>query len=75
MKNKLTRIGDDLAVVLDEPLLNQVGLDENSEVEISINDDVVVITPVRDVPRAQKLHEAIEKMDKKYAGLFRRLAE
>lgn len=75
MKNKLTRIGDDLAVVLDEPLRKQVGLDENSEVEISINDDVVTVTPVRDMTRERKFREAIEKMDKKYAGLFRRLAE
>jgi antitoxin component of MazEF toxin-antitoxin module len=45
---KLTRIGDDVAVELDQPLLDALGLDENSEVEVSINGKVLIITPKRD---------------------------
>ena len=47
MITKLTRIGDEVGVVLDQPLLDSVGLDENSEVELWIDGDVLIIAPKR----------------------------
>ena len=75
MIKKLTRTGNSVALVLDKPLLEQMGVDENSEVEVSTNGDVVVITPVRDAARARKFRKSAEKITHKYAGLFRRLSE
>jgi antitoxin component of MazEF toxin-antitoxin module len=75
MIKKLTRTGNSVALVLDKPLLKQVGLDENSEVEVSTNGDVIVMTPVRDAARQRKLRKIIEELDEQYSGLFRRLAE
>jgi antitoxin component of MazEF toxin-antitoxin module len=49
MIRKLIRIGDDVAVVLDKPLLQQLGLDENSEVKSSINGQALVV--IRNAPR------------------------
>jgi antitoxin component of MazEF toxin-antitoxin module len=48
MIRKLIRIGDDVAVVLDKPLLEHLGLDENSEVELSISGQALVVIPKRD---------------------------
>lgn len=75
MKKKLTRTGNSVALVLDKRMLEQLGLDENSEVEVSTNGDVLVMTPVRARARRRKLNEIIEKIDEQYAGVFRRLAE
>jgi antitoxin MazE len=75
MKKKLSRSGNSVALVLDKPLLEQLGLDENSEVEISTNGDVLVMTPVRDISRRRKFHKILDEIDEKYAGVFRRLAE
>jgi antitoxin component of MazEF toxin-antitoxin module len=75
MKKKLTRTGNSVALVLDKPLLEQVGLDENSEVEISTNGDIVVLTPVRNTARARKFQKSAEKVTEQYAGLFRRLSK
>jgi antitoxin component of MazEF toxin-antitoxin module len=75
MKKKLTRTGNSVALVLDKPLLEQVGLDENSEVEISTNGDIVLITPVRQKARRRKLGGILDTMDEQYGGVFRRLAE
>jgi antitoxin component of MazEF toxin-antitoxin module len=75
MIKKLTRTGNSVALVLDKPLLQQVGLDENSEVEISTNGDVIVMTPVRDAARHRKFMQAMNEVNEKYAGLFRRLSE
>ena len=75
MFKKLTRTGNSLALVLDKPLLEQLGIDESTELEISTNGDVLVVTPVRARTRERKFRRAVEKINRKYAGLFRRLAK
>ena len=75
MIKKLTRTGNRVAVVLDKPLLEAVGLDEDSEVEISTNGQVIVLTPKRDSARERKFRKSVEKINRKYAGLFRRLSK
>jgi antitoxin MazE len=75
MRKKLTRTGNSVALVLDKPILEQLGVDENSEVEVSTNGDVVVITPIRDDARRRKLNAILEELDEEYGGVFRRLAE
>jgi antitoxin component of MazEF toxin-antitoxin module len=75
MVKRLTKTGNSLALVLDKPLLEQLGIDEDTPLELSTNGDVLVITPVRDRARQRKLKKALDEMDQKYAGVFRRLAE
>lgn len=75
MKKRLTRTGNSVAVVLEKPLLEAVGIEPDSEVEISTNGDVIVITPVRDARRQRKLKKILDELDEQYAGVFRRLAE
>jgi antitoxin MazE len=75
MIKKLTRTGNSVALVLDKPLLDQLGLDENAEVELSTNGQVLVVTPKRSAARERKFREAVTKINEKYAGLFRRLSE
>ena len=75
MKKKLTRTGNSLALVLDKPLLQQLVIDEETEVEISTNGDVLVMTPVRDRSRERRFRKAAEKINARYAGLFKRLSE
>jgi len=75
MKKKLTRTGNSVALVLDKPMLKQLGVDENSEVEVSMNGDVLVMTPVRDDTRRHELNKILEDLDEEYGGVFRRLAE
>ena len=75
MQKKLTRTGNSLALVLDKPLLEALGIDENTIVEVSTNGDVLVMTPVRDKTREKKLKKILEELDAEYGGVFRRLAE
>jgi antitoxin component of MazEF toxin-antitoxin module len=75
MKKRLTRTGNSVAIVLEKPLLEAVGIEPDSEVEISTNGDVIVITPVRDERRHRKLKKILDELDEQYAGVFRRLAE
>jgi antitoxin MazE len=72
---RLTRTGNSFALVLDKPLLEQLGIDEDTPLELSTNGDVLVVTPVRDRAREKKLKKALEEMDRQYGGVFKRLAE
>ncbi|HEX7253692.1 MAG TPA: AbrB/MazE/SpoVT family DNA-binding domain-containing protein [Thermoanaerobaculia bacterium] len=75
MKKRLSLSGDSVAIVLDKPLLDAVGVDAGSEVDVSTNGDVIVITPVRDSGRRRELEKILDDLDDEYAGVFRRLAE
>ncbi|HYS53201.1 MAG TPA: AbrB/MazE/SpoVT family DNA-binding domain-containing protein [Thermoanaerobaculia bacterium] len=75
MVKRLTRTGNSFALVLDKPLLEQLGIDEKTPLELSTNGDVLVVTPVRDRARERKFRKAVEKVNRKYAGLFKRLSE
>ena len=69
------RTGNSLALVLDKPLLQQLGIAEETELEISTNGDVLVVTPVRDRARQRKIKKILAELDREYGGVFRRLAE
>ena len=75
MVKKLTKTGNSLALVLDKPLLEQLGIDEHTELELSTNGDVLVMTPVREKSRERRFRKSVEKINKQYAGLFKRLSE
>ena len=75
MIKKLTRTGNSIALVLDKPLLEELGLDENSEVEVSTNGQILIMTPKRSSSRERKFRRSADRIHRKYAGLFRRLSE
>jgi antitoxin component of MazEF toxin-antitoxin module len=75
MKKRLTRTGNSVAVVLDRPLLEATGLSAESTVEVSTDGDVIVVTPVRPKKRTARLDAALEAINARYAGVFKRLAE
>ena len=75
MKTRLIRIGNSVALILDRPLLEKLGLKEDAEVELSTNGDMLVVTPIRKPARRRKLNKILDKMDQQYSGVFRRLAE
>ena len=75
MRKRLTKTGNSLALVLERPLLEATGIDAETTVEVSTNGDVIVVTPVRPTKRAAKLRAALEELNERYAGVFKRLAE
>lgn len=75
MVKRLTRTGNSLALVLDRPLLEATNIDAETELEISTDGDVIVISPLRDARRTAKFRAGVEKINRRYAGVFRRLAD
>ena len=75
MVKRLTKTGNSLALVLDRPLLEAANIDADTDLEISTDGDVIVISPLRDSRRTEKFREGVESINSRYAGVFRRLAE
>ena len=75
MRKRLTKTGNSLALVLDRPLLEAAGIGADTPLEVSTDGDVIVVAPVRDKKRARRLDAALEEIDARYAGVFKRLAE
>lgn len=75
MKKRLTRTGNSLALVLDRPLLDAMAIGPDTELEVSSDGKVIVITPVRTAARVRRLKAAAREIEGQYAGVFKRLAE
>ena len=75
MIKRLTKTGNSLALVLDQPLLEATGITSETPLEVSTDGDVIVISPVRDEERTEKFPSGIERINDRYAGVFHRLAE
>jgi len=75
MIKKLTKTGNSLALVLDKPLLDQVGIDAATPLEVSTDGHVIVVSPVRARGRTARLKRLAAEAHRRYAGVFRRLAE
>ena len=74
-KKTLTRSGNSVAVVLDRELLEAAGLEEGSTVEIEVVDGIISIGRLRDRRRAAKVDKILGKLDRRYAAVFKKLAE
>ena len=75
MHKKLTRTGDSLALVLDRSLLDQLGIDADTTLEISTDGRVLVVSPVVDSARAATVKAILDDADKRYAVVFETLAQ
>lgn len=80
MEKKLTKHGNSLALVIEKPILQLLGIDEKSNLEISISKGTLIIKPVKKkAKRSQKNNNEIDKladqiMDK-YESTFKKLSK
>jgi antitoxin MazE len=75
MTKRLSRSGNSLALVIDRPLLEALEIDADTELELSTDGDVLVVTPVRDRKRSKRVGELVAEAHEQYGGVFRRLSE
>ena len=75
MRKRLTRAGNNLALVIDNSLLEALGIDAETDLELSTDGDVLVVTPVRDRRRSKRTAELVAEAHEQYGGVLRRLAE
>jgi antitoxin component of MazEF toxin-antitoxin module len=75
MVKKLSKHGNSLALVIDRPILELLGIDEETSLEISTDGESLVIAPVRDKKRRKKFEDALASSNERYGKALKRLAE
>jgi antitoxin MazE len=75
MEKKLVRTGNSLALVLDKALLEQTGITSETILDVSTDGDVIVISPVREGQRIDRLRRVMARAHSELGGAFERLAK
>lgn len=76
MIKQLRKVGNSNALILDKPILELLGLEEEGQVQLTIQDGNLIVTPTRpQLVRAEEMGEKLEYVMKKRAGVLRRLAK
>ncbi len=75
MTKKLSRHGNSLALVIDRPVLELLGIDEQTDLNISTDGRVLVIVPAHDKRRQKRFRQALAACNKQYGKALKRLAE
>ena len=71
----LTKHGDCLALVIDRPLLDLLGVDEKTPLEIRTDGSTLIITPLVDEGRKEMFKEKLDKIRSRHGASLRKLAE
>ena len=71
----LTRVGDRLAMVLDDALLARLGITAETAMTVTEAGGSLLITPRRDPAREAAFTTALGTMSKRYEQVMRRLAK
>ena len=78
MTKKLIKHGNSLALLIEKPLLNVLGFDEKTALEIIIQNNTLVIKAVHDKKSRvndEDIDEIAKKIMKKYEPVFKKLAK
>ena len=75
LTKRLTRHGNSLALVIDRPILEILGIGEDTDISIRTDGRCLILTPVKDADRRERIRRSGEKVHSKYAKALKRLAE
>ena len=75
MIKTLQRHGNSQALVLDKPILEMLGVREDTRLQISISGGSLVVTPVNVGVRRAEIDRVFDELQPRYGEMLRRLAE
>lgn len=73
---KLTKHGNSYALIIERPILDLLGIDSETLLQISTPDGAsIVITPIKSKAEQRRFSASLKKINKKYEHALKRLAE
>ena len=76
MIKQLRKVGNSNALILDKPILELLGLEENGQVQLTIQDGNLIVTPANPkLVKAKEMNEQLDYVIKKRRNVLRRLAK
>lgn len=76
MIKQLKKVGNSNALILDRAIMELMGLEESSEVQLTVSDGSLIVTPVH--PRTidqQRFEASLDRVVKERREVLKRLAE
>ncbi len=75
MVKTLIKHGNSLALIIDKPILELLRISSDTPLEIATNGDSLVISPVCDKTRQQRLDKTLNKINSRFGDDLKRLSE
>ena len=75
MIKKLQKHGNSKALVIDKALMEALGIDESTPLQISVSGHSLIVTPVDVGIGRQAVAEAIEQLRPRYGRMLKNLGE
>ena len=76
MIKQLRKVGNSNALILDKPILELLGLEEDGQVQLTIQDGNLIVTPARpQLVSPKEMSKKLEYVIKKRKDVLKRLAQ
>ena len=75
LTKKLSKHGNSLALVIDRSILDLLGIDEQTTLDISTDGRALVILPAQGKQRRKRFEGALTACNQRYGKALKRLAE
>ena len=76
MIKQLRKVGNSNALILDKPILELLGLEEDGQVQLTIQDGNLIVTPARPkLVSPEEMSKKLEYVIKKRKDVLKRLAQ
>ncbi len=75
MVRNLKKLGNTQALVIDKTMREQLGIDENTPLEVTISDGRLIVTPVNVGVGPEAVADAVAELRATYTPMLKKLAE
>ena len=75
MIRNLTKHRNNLALVIEKPILELLGADADTPFEVTTDGQVLILSPVKNGGGDKDFREALEQVNSRYPRALRKLAE
>ena len=75
MVKKLIRHGNSAALVIDKPIMEMLNITHETAFEISTDGRNLILSPQNEYTQEKKILDSLEKINKKYGAILKRLGE
>ncbi len=75
MMKKMVHHGNSSALIIDKPIMELLKIDNETPLEISTDGKNLIISPVNDLKRMDRLEIALKKINQKHGSTLKKLAK
>ncbi|MBM4124278.1 MAG: AbrB/MazE/SpoVT family DNA-binding domain-containing protein [Nitrospira sp.] len=75
MIKTLKKHGNSMALVIEKPMMEALGIDEQTPLQVTVSGNALVVTPANVGIGPERMKEIIKDIRKRYGPMLKRLAD